>query len=190
MLRNFVILASVSGLIWSAPAQAGDKDAWGTVIGAVGGAVAGAQIGKGKGRLVATAAGTLVGAAIGQSVGRSLDRADSVYYNGVTYRDPPRHHWDRWDRDRRFGDREHGHRDHGYWPQRRAEVTHYYTPAPVVYVQPAPTVIYVPQVRVAEAYCREYTAPIAVGGNTVQGYGTACQRPDGAWDLGPLTPVR
>jgi surface antigen len=185
MLRNFVILASMGGLIWSVPAQARDKDAWGTVIGAVGGAVAGAQIGKGKGRLVATATGTLLGAAIGHSVGRSLDRADSVYYGGVSYRDSPRHYWDRPHRDRYYG-----HRDHGYWTPHRTVVRHYYEPAPVVYVQSAPTVIYVPQVQVVQAYCREYTAPIAVGGSTVQGYGTACQRPDGAWDLGPLTPVR
>lgn len=32
-------------------------------------------------------------------------------------------------------------------------------------------------------YCREYTKSIRVGGKTVQGYGTACRQPDGAWEI-------
>ncbi|MBV8938980.1 MAG: glycine zipper 2TM domain-containing protein [Alphaproteobacteria bacterium] len=32
-------------------------------------------------------------------------------------------------------------------------------------------------------YCREYTQRISVGGQTQEGYGTACRQPDGSWQL-------
>lgn len=32
-------------------------------------------------------------------------------------------------------------------------------------------------------YCREYTRTIYVGGQAQQGYGTACQQPDGSWKI-------
>lgn len=32
-------------------------------------------------------------------------------------------------------------------------------------------------------YCREYTQRIAVGGQTKEGYGTACRQPDGSWKI-------
>ena len=54
----------------------GDKEALGTILGAVGGGIAGSQVGKGRGKLVATGIGTLLGAAIGNEIGKSLDRAD------------------------------------------------------------------------------------------------------------------
>jgi surface antigen len=31
--------------------------------------------------------------------------------------------------------------------------------------------------------CREYTAPVNVGGRIVQSYGTACLRPNGSWQI-------
>jgi surface antigen len=33
------------------------------------------------------------------------------------------------------------------------------------------------------AYCREYQQTIYVGGRAQQGYGTACQQPDGSWQV-------
>ena len=35
----------------------------------------------------------------------------------------------------------------------------------------------------AGQYCREYQQTITVGGQTEQGYGTACRQPDGAWKI-------
>lgn len=32
-------------------------------------------------------------------------------------------------------------------------------------------------------YCREYQQKIVVGGETHQGYGTACRQPDGSWKI-------
>ncbi len=35
----------------------------------------------------------------------------------------------------------------------------------------------------AAPYCREFTKDIVVGGRVQQGYGTACQQPDGSWQV-------
>jgi surface antigen len=35
----------------------------------------------------------------------------------------------------------------------------------------------------AGAYCREFQQTIVVGGQTQQGYGTACRQPDGSWRM-------
>ncbi len=32
-------------------------------------------------------------------------------------------------------------------------------------------------------YCREYQTKVVVGGKTVEAYGTACRKPDGAWEI-------
>jgi surface antigen len=34
-----------------------------------------------------------------------------------------------------------------------------------------------------DTYCREFQTEITVGGETEQGYGTACRQPDGAWKI-------
>ena len=62
----------------------GDKEALGTILGAVGGGIAGSQVGKGRGKLVATGIGTLLGAAIGNEIGKSLDRADRLAMQRTT----------------------------------------------------------------------------------------------------------
>ena len=79
-----------------------------------------------------------------------------------------------------------------------------YRPAPVVYVEPAPAVVYESSVvrtpvryvessslvadPASEPYysqegqlCREYQSTGWVGGRQSQIYGTACLQPDGAW---------
>jgi hypothetical protein len=75
--------------------------------------------------------------------------------------------------------------------------SYYYGPPPAVVYQTPPAAIY--QGPPAVAYpgpqsgialgrdvgqgCREYTAPVTVGGRLVQGYGIACPRPDGSWQI-------
>lgn len=164
------------------PARAQNSDFVGALLGGAGGAVAGAQFGQGKGRLVGTAVGALTGAMLGQSVGRSLDRGDAAYYGTRV--------------------------DDGYYQPRAYS---YYQPAPAYY-RPAPRVIYSqpvyaapayypppppqqvyypppqPEAASATGYCREYQAPIAIGGRKINGYGQACMQPDGSWQLGPLQP--
>lgn len=109
----------------------------------------------------------------------------------------PRHHY--WS---------HGGYRHGYGHPHRhyhGGVVYRYVPPPVIYyrepVRPAYVVVAPPAVtyRAApgyvtysapQAYCREYMAPIVVGGHEVMGYGQACMQPDGSWQRGPLQPVR
>lgn len=40
-----------------------------------------------------------------------------------------------------------------------------------------------PGYREQGRYCREYQQTIIVGGRPVEGYGTACQMPDGSWKI-------
>jgi hypothetical protein len=69
--------------------------------------------------------------------------------------------------------------------------SYYYAPPPaVVYQAPPPAVAYQPPPQPGIALgrdvgqgCREYTAPVTVGGRVVQGYGVACPRPDGSWQI-------
>lgn len=66
---------------------------------------------------------------------------------------------------------------------------YYYGPPPaVVYQAPPPVAYSAPPSGIALGRdvgqgCREYTAPVTVGGRVVQGYGIACPRPDGSWQI-------
>jgi surface antigen len=185
MSARLVAVAGLAGLLIAAPAQAQNSDLIGALLGGAGGAVAGAQFGKGNGRLATTAAGTLVGALIGQSVGRSLGRADYAYAAQRGYAPPAYYGYD--------------------VPRYRPSYAPtYYAPPPpprVVYAEPRyhydepryaarPVVYDPPPAYGAQPHCREYTAPVTVGGRTVEGYGQACLQPDGSWRLGALQPVR
>ncbi len=54
-------------------------------------------------------------------------------------------------------------------------------PQPVAYLPAPPTgpVVPTPDGR----YCREYTSQVKVGNQMQPSYGTACQMPDGAWQI-------
>jgi surface antigen len=144
----------IVGLLAACANDSGPKQNVGTVLGGVGGAVAGAQFGKGTGQLVGVAAGTLIGALLGSEVGKSLDRADRTYMDRAN--------------------------------QRAFESTPSGTQ--VSWRNPdsgnAGTVVPQPayQARSGE-YCREFQQTITVGGQTQQGYGTACRQPDGSWKV-------
>lgn len=126
----------------------------GLLTGAIGGAWLGSNVGKGKGKIVGTAVGTMMGAAIGRSVGASLDRADQVYYGKVS--------------------------------QNTLESAP--TGKAVEWKNPdtgtSGTITPVKTYQKADnRYCREYTQKIDVGGKSVEGYGTACRKPDGSWEI-------
>ncbi len=55
----------------------------------------------------------------------------------------------------------------------------YQAPPPVLYQAPPPVVYRAPP----QAYCREYTTTMMVGGRPVETYGTACMQPDGSWRI-------
>jgi hypothetical protein len=62
----------------------------------------------------------------------------------------------------------------------------YYPPPPVAYAPPPAAYQTAPQVSLGADVgqgCREYSAPVTVGGQTVQSYGIACPRGDGTWKI-------
>ncbi|MFN4309669.1 MAG: RT0821/Lpp0805 family surface protein [Ferrovibrio sp.] len=153
-LTSFVAVLGIAGLLAACATDSGPKQNVGTVLGGVGGAVAGAQFGKGTGQLVGVAAGTLIGALLGSEVGKSLDRADRSYMDRAN--------------------------------QRAFESTPSGTQ--VSWRNPdsgnAGTVVPQPAYQAPSGeYCREFQQTITVGGQTQQGYGTACRQPDGSWKV-------
>jgi len=131
----------------------GTKEGVGTLGGAAVGGLLGSQIGKGSGRLAATAAGVVLGGWLGNEVGASLDKADRLALNGATSR--------------------------AYtapvgqqitWNNPQTGNAGTITPVRDGYANDG-------------AYCREFQQTITVGGQKQQGYGRACQQPDGSWKI-------
>lgn len=156
-ISNFALVVLIgAGLSLSACTTTqgwGTKQTVGTGTGAVAGGLLGAQVGDGSGRLVATGAGVLLGALIGSEVGASLDRADKMYLANA---------------------------------QQRA----YQAPIGETITWNNPESgnrgVVVPVrdgTSAAGRYCREYQQTIYVGGQEETGYGTACQQPDGSWEI-------
>ena len=79
MKTSRIAIALAASLLLAASAtDAGEKEIFGTLLGAGLGGLAGSQIGSGKGKLVAVGAGVLLGGLLGREVGRSLDKADQA----------------------------------------------------------------------------------------------------------------
>lgn len=55
--------------------------------------------------------------------------------------------------------------------------------APVIMAAPATVSAPAPAAPPPDAECREYTAPVNVGGQSVTMVGTACRQPDGTWHI-------
>ncbi len=131
----------------------GTKEGVGTLGGAALGGLIGSQIGRGSGQLAATAGGVLLGAWLGNEIGSSLDNADRSEMS-------------------------------------RAESRAYAAPIgqQITWNNPqsgnSGTVIPVRDgYSNSGAYCREFQQTITVGGQKQQGYGKACQQPDGTWKI-------
>ena len=71
-----------------------------------------------------------------------------------------------------------------YYPYRPYYYPAYYyaPPPPVVYPAPAYAPSQYSYLDDSE-YCREYTSKIRVDGRLATSHGTACQQPDGSWEL-------
>lgn len=149
-----VLVAASVGLTGCNTLQgAGTKQVVGTGAGAVAGGLLGSQIGGGSGRLWATGAGVLLGGLLGSEIGASLDNADRAYAASAQQR--------------------------AYsapvgetiqWSNPQSGNYGTYTPKRDGYSS-------------SGRYCREYQQDIVVGGKRQSGYGTACQQPDGSWEV-------
>ena len=154
MKKMVVMLVISTFVIFGCATNMGQKEGAGTVIGGVGGALIGSQFGGGSGRLVGVAIGTLAGALIGQEVGRSLDKADRLAMENTAHQALESNRTE----------------ETSTW--RNPDTGHSGTITPVrTYSEPT------------GRYCREYTQTVLIGGEEHKGYGTACRRPDGQWEI-------
>ncbi len=156
MKKFGLVLMSVAALSLGACESiqnAGTKEAVGGVSGAVLGGLAGSKIGGGSGQLWATGAGALLGALVGSEIGKSLDKADLNYANQAATRA----------HSSTIGDTI-------TWNNPESGNSGSVTPVRDGYSS-------------AGRYCREYQQTIIVGGKEQSGYGTACQSPDGSWEI-------
>ena len=148
-----MVLPVAAMVVTGCAQQVGPKETGGTLAGAIAGGLLGAQFGSGEGQLITTAAGTLIGALAGGEAGRSLDRADRLSAASAVD---------------------------------QAQVG----PIGETIIWDNPdtgnrgTVTPVREGTSTEGrYCREFVQSITIAGETQQGYGIACQEPDGSWRI-------
>jgi len=158
-LKN-ILVAGVAASLLVACSQSGGRDGRiakadvGVMTGAIGGALAGSTLGKGKGNVAAIAAGTLLGAYVGHEIGASLDRADMAYLKRNTQRTLE--------------------------SVKTGQTTTWKNPDSGN--KGSLTVTNTFQSPQGQ-HCREFTQNITVGGKAQEGYGKACRKPDGSWEI-------
>ena len=113
----------------------------------------GSKVGGGSGQLWATGVGVLLGTLVGSEVGRSLDKADMVYAQ-------------------RANSQAHS--------APLGEAISWNNPESGNYGSVTPVRDGADK---AGRYCREYQQTIYVGGQQENGYGIACEQPDGSWEI-------
>ncbi len=155
-MRTLAVVAALTATLGGCVNSGmGNKQTAGAVGGAVIGGLAGSRFGGGSGKLVAVGIGTLLGAAIGSSIGKSLDTADQLALERAHYQaySAPVGQSIQW-RDPQSSTGAYG------------------------------TVMTTREGTAGDgSYCREYQQTIVVGGQTQQGYGTACRQVDGSWRI-------
>lgn len=154
-LALMIMMASTLGLTAceSMPNGSNTKQVIGTGSGALIGGILGSKVGGGSGQLWATGAGALAGALIGSEIGKSLDRADQQYASQANYQA----------QNAKIGETI-------SW--NNPESGNYGTVTPVKDGYSS-----------SGRYCREYQQTVYVGGKQESAYGTACQQPDGSWEI-------
>lgn len=125
----------------------------GLLGGAAAGESAGSQAGSGAGEVIATGPGALAGALLGSEVGRSLDRADQAQLSAAFDKATTA----RIGQSVNWNNPESGNRG-AVTPVREGHTN-------------------------SGRLCREYKATVQVDGRSEEGIGTACQNPDGTWQL-------
>lgn len=153
LFSTLTIMFFSLSLLTACAQNAGDKERFGTLGGAVAGGLLGSQVGGGSGQLIATGVGTLLGAMVGTEIGRSLDKADMAYARQAENRALRAN----------VG-------EEIYW--NNPETGHRGVVETVRDGQSA-----------SGRYCREYQHTVTIGGTTEQAYGTACRSEDGDWEI-------
>lgn len=146
-------VVSVSLLAACAEGTGSSGQQGGAVIGALAGGVLGSTFGEGSGKTAATIGGALLGMWAGSHIGASLTRQDQVYHNTATQQA----YQAPLGESISWNNPESGHSG-TVTPTREGRTN-------------------------TGRYCREFQQSITVDGKTERAYGTACQQPDGSWQI-------
>ena len=156
-MKRFIILTSALLLFSNCSTnEAGkvNKSTVGAIGGGVAGALIGSTIGKGYGKGAAIVAGTVLGSLAGSAIGKSLDERDLELQNNA-----------------QFNALEYNETGNASsWKNPDSKTSGYVTPTRT-FVNPQ------------GENCREYTQAIKIGSKTEEGFGTACRRSDGSWEI-------
>jgi uncharacterized protein YcfJ len=189
-MRRFAVLGLACALIAVPFTAKADGLDIGTIIGAGLGGLVGNQIGHGTGKMAATAVGVVTGGVIGHHVDNGWNsgshRTSYSAPNTTYYAQPqpayvpnyvapyaPAPSQIVYTQNYGYADRDEDYRRH-----------HHFHRHQMIYAQPV-----VQRVVVREAepetvgYCREYTQRVNIGNHVEESYGTACQQPDGSWQI-------
>ncbi|MGH1403093.1 MAG: RT0821/Lpp0805 family surface protein [Alphaproteobacteria bacterium] len=133
--------------------NSGNKQIIGAGTGAVLGGVLGSNIGDGSGQLWATGAGALIGALVGSEIGKSLDTVDRLEMGNAV-----------------------------------EEAQTAPVGEPISWNNPdtgnhGEVVATKDGYSASGKYCREFQQTVFIGGQEESAYGTACQQPDGSWQI-------
>ncbi len=148
-----MILATFAMTACNTTEGRGNKEIFGGLGGAAVGGLLGSQVGSGSGQNVAIGAGVLLGALLGSEIGSSLDNADRAAAQLATQK--------------------------AYtapvgetisWNNPDSGNRGTVTPVRDGYSS-------------GGRYCREYQQTITVGGREETAFGTACQTPNGDWEV-------
>lgn len=131
----------------------GNKELVGGASGAVIGGILGSKVGGGSGQRWATGVGVLLGALAGSEIGRTLDKADMMYMDQAN---TSAH-------DAPVGETI-------SWNNPESGNSGTVTPTR-------------DGLSASGRYCREYQQTVMIGGQEEKAYGTACQQPDGSWEI-------
>ena len=126
----------------------------GALLGAAAGGVLGNQIGSGRGQTLATAAGMMAGASAGGAVGRRMDEHDQQQMQNAQAQSLE------------FSS--------------IGDSTEWSNPDSGNSGSISPLRTYQ---NASGQYCREFQQQITVGGQTEDGFGTACRQADGSWRI-------
>lgn len=132
----------------------GDKQAIGTVVGALLGGIVGSRFGKGDGKKAATVLGAVAGGYAGNRYGESLDCKDRQFHAQTT------------------------HEALEYQPSGRPSSWNNPDSGHAGSVTPVRT-----WQRDSGQYCRDYTQSIIIEGRVEEARGTACRQDDGSWQI-------
>ena len=146
-------LASMPVILHAEECQ-GNKEAVGTVVGALLGGIVGSRFGKGGGKKAATILGAVAGGYAGNRYGESLDCQDKQYHSQTAHEAlefQPAGRPSSW---------------------KNPDSGHAGTITPIKTWQ-----------RETGQFCRDYTQSIVIDGKVEEATGTACRDDEGAWQI-------